>query len=321
MKAARETVIEGADSAFVVTQRRLVADNVVELTLQRVDRGQLPAWKAGAHIDVALSSGVTRQYSLHGDPDDRKSWIISVLREESGRGGSLHLHDQVVAGSMVQVTALRNNFPLVAAARYIFIAGGIGITPLIPMVQAASASGAEWTLYYGGRNRASMAHLDVLESLGDCVVAWPQDEKGLLELATILDAPGQAMVYCCGPEPLLKALDRASADWPSGSIRTERFVAAHVEDEVLSAFEVELTESGTTYEIPADKSIMQVLEEAGMTLSKSCGEGTCGSCEIEVLAGIPLHRDSVLSEEEREANETMMICVSRAVTDRLELEL
>ena len=309
---------------LVVHDRRFVADGVVELTLRRPDGDEqpLPGWEPGAHIDLHLSGDMVRQYSLHGDPRDHCEWKISVLREAEGRGGSKFIHDQLRKGSAVRVTGLRNKFKFVDSTHYVFVAGGIGITPLLPMLQAAEAAGADWKLYYGGRARSSMAHVDRVSEFADRATIWPQDERGLLDLASICEDNGKTALYCCGPEPLLKAVEEACAHWPPDRVRMERFVAPDADDVgELVAFEVELSKSGITLQIPADRSIMDVATEAGVKVPRSCTEGLCGSCETEVLEGVPLHRDSVLTAEERDSNETMMVCVSRARTPRLVLEL
>lgn len=305
---------------MVLARKETVADGVVTLTLRRMDGGPVPAWEPGAHVDVELGPGLTRQYSLCGDPADRSSLQIAVLREPGGRGGSRAVHDDLAEGDVVTVGEPRNNFPLVPAARYLFIAGGIGITPLLPMIAAVRSRGAAWRLVYGGRTRASMAFLSELGASGQVTVC-PQDETGLLDLDSLLGEPrpGTA-VYCCGPEPLLAAVEDRCATWPSGSLHVERFKA--IEDTgPRTTFEVRLALSGTTFVVPPDRSILETLEQAGLQILSSCREGTCGTCETAVLDGEPDHHDSLLTEEERAACDTMMICVSRARSPRLVLEL
>jgi ferredoxin-NADP reductase len=217
----------------------------------------------------------------------------------------------------------RNNFPLARAKRYLFIAGGIGITPMLPMIRAAKAAGAEWELVYGGRERSSMAFLDELAGYGDRVRVWPQDEHGFLPLPELLGVPQpDTLVYCCGPGPLLDAVEAACATWPAGSLHVERFVAKPLTEPVLTeAFEVHLARSDLTLTVPVDRSILSVVEEAGVGVLSSCGEGTCGTCETGVLEGTPDHRDSVLDPTQRAVGDCMMICVSRSCTPRLVLDL
>jgi ferredoxin-NADP reductase len=311
-------------STLVVSGRAGLTADVVLLSLADPQGAELPEWAPGAHVDLILPGDRVRQYSLCGDPADRAVWQVGVLREPSGRGGSQYVHDQLPVGAQVEVRGPRNNFPLEPADRYVFVAGGIGVTPLIPMIRRASARGAAWELVYGGRSRTSMAFVDELRATyGDRVTVCPQDEFGLLDIEGLLGtARPDTAVYCCGPEPLLRAVESACEPWPRGALHIERFSPREQAAPVLSeAFEVELTLSGQVLTVPPDKSIMTVLEEAGVPVAASCMEGTCGSCESVVLSGKPEHRDSVLSPAEREANDTMMVCVSRSLTPRLVLEL
>jgi ferredoxin-NADP reductase len=308
--------------ARVVTKRE-VADGVVALTLRGADDRPLPAWEAGAHVDLVLDGAPTRQYSLCGDPADHTAYRLGVLRDPDGRGSSRFVHDRLAVGDALRVRGPRNNFPLAASRRYLFLAGGIGITPLLPMIRAAEAAGADWRLVYGGRRRASMAFLDELAQYGDRVSVRPQDETGLLDLDGLLGTPEpDTLVYCCGPEALLAAVEQRCAGWPRGSLHVERF-APRPQDAAApnEAFEVVLRRSELTLPVPPARSILSVVEEAGVGVLSSCAEGTCGTCETAVIEGTPDHRDSVLSEEEREANDCMMICVSRARGERLVLDL
>ncbi len=249
-----------------------------------------------------------------------------MLRDPRSRGGSIHVHDALEAGTRVRVRGPRNHFPLVNAPRYLFIAGGIGITPMLPMIEWAVQAGADWRLLYGGRRRASMAFLDELAVHGERVDVCPEDERGLLDLAAVLDEPRDGtLVYCCGPEPLLAAVEARCARWPSGSLQIERFAARPQAGDAAAgaeqAFELALQRSGITVMVPPDRSILDVCDEAGVSTLASCREGVCGTCEATVLEGVLDHRDSVLSDEEREAGELMMICVSRCRSERLVLDL
>jgi ferredoxin-NADP reductase len=308
---------------LVVTERWDAAAEVVALELRDPDGGTLPAWEPGAHIDLILDDGLTRQYSLCGDPADRTRWRIGVLREPDGRGGSAFVHDKLVPGVTAAARGPRNHFPLEPAPRYRFIAGGIGITPILPMLAAATAAGADWTLTYGGRTAASMAFVDELRAYGDRVRLRPQNEHGLLDLDALLGEPTpDTLVYCCGPGPLLDAVEERCASWPSGALHVERFTPKEQGEPVLhDSFEVELAQSATTLTVPPDRSILEVVEDAGVFVLSSCREGTCGTCETGVLAGEVDHRDSLLTDEERAANDTMFICVSRAACPRLVLDL
>jgi len=312
------------DLRLRVDRRTTGAEGVVVLDLRAPDGTDLPPWSAGAHVDLRLPGGITRQYSLCGNPADRAVWRIAVLREPESRGGSAHVHDALVEGVDVEVRGPRNHFPLETAPRYVFIAGGIGITPMLPMIDAAEAAGAAWELHYGGRSRRSMAFLESLEeATGQQVTLHPQDEVGLIDLDRLLGAPrSDTFVYCCGPEPLLLAVEQRCADWPPGALHVERFAPRDVGEPVLTdAFEVELATSGLSLTVPPEKSVLQVVEEAGVSVLSSCTEGTCGTCETTVLAGEVDHRDSLLTPAEQAANDTMFICVSRAACPKLVLEL
>jgi ferredoxin-NADP reductase len=311
---------------LVISGREDLAQDVVALTFAHPDGHPLPGWTPGAHIDLILDASLTRQYSLCSSPADTSLWRIGVLRDPGSRGGSDFIHDRLHEGTSVLVRGPRNNFPLVSSPRYQFIAGGIGITPILPMIEFAQAAGAEWHLLYGGRRRDSMAFAGSLSSMGDQVAICPQDETGLLELASVLGAPrDDTVVYCCGPEALLGAVEKACSTWPSGALHIERFSAKPVVDEpsgaALETFEVVCQRSGVTVTVPTGKSVLDVIDQAGVSVLGSCYEGICGSCETAVLQGTPLHRDSVLTDEEREANDVMMICVSRSCSERLVLDL
>jgi len=298
---------------LVVSERVDAADRVVSLRLQRPDGGELPSWAPGAHVDVVVD-GFVRQYSLCGAPDDRHSWRLAVLHETDGRGGSDAIVRTVKAGSTVQVSEPRNNFPLLASRRYLFVAGGIGITPFLSMVEQAERTGADWRLVYGGRTTASMAFLDELSQYGDRVRVIPQDTDGIIDVPALLGEPQpDTSVYACGPEPMLAAIEEAMSVWPRGSLHVERFHPAGPLDTAEDvAFEVEFVASGVTATIPAGSSILEVAESLDLPVFSSCQEGTCGTCVTSLLEGVAEHRDALLSADERERQDKICICVSRA---------
>ncbi|MFI2629576.1 PDR/VanB family oxidoreductase [Streptomyces collinus] len=307
------------EAELIVQRREFAAEGVLALTLRHPLGEPLPAWEPGAHVDVLLGPGLERQYSLCGDPADRSAWRIAVLREPAGRGGSAHVHEQLGEDAKVRVRGPRNNFRLEPAPRYRFVAGGIGITPILPMLAAAEAAGAEWTLLYGGRTRGSMAFGGELGRYGDRVTFAPEDETGLLDLPSVLDdVPEGTLVYCCGPGPLLDAVE---ARCPSGVLRVERFQPKEQETGDNTPLEVELARSGRTLTVAPDVSVLDAVRAAGVEVLYSCTEGTCGTCETDVLDGEPDHRDSVLTDDERATGETMLICVSRCRGGRLVLDL
>ena len=319
-----QTIVREHEADLVVREARTVADGVVALTLADPDGGELPAWTPGAHIDFVLSDDLIRQYSLCSSPSKPDAWRVGVLRAPDSRGGSERVHGILTPGSIVRVRGPRNHFPLVMSTRYLFVAGGIGITPLLPMIAEADASGADWKLLYGGRERASMAFLDELAQYGDRVRIVPQDEEGMLDLESVLGTPqSNTLVYCCGPEGLLGAVEKFCEKWPPGSLHLERFSAKPQEPaaEADSAFELVLERSGLTLQVPPDKTVLNVIREAGVSVLASCLEGVCGTCETEVIEGNVDHRDSVLNEEEQASNEYMMVCVSRCRSPRLVLDL
>ncbi|MCC5475390.1 PDR/VanB family oxidoreductase [Streptomyces barringtoniae] len=304
---------------LAVEKREFAADGVLALALRDPLGRELPSWEPGAHVDLLLGPGLERQYSLCGDPADRSAWRIAVLREPAGRGGSARVHEQVGEGTRVRLRGPRNHFRLEPAPRYRFIAGGIGITPILPMLAAAEQAGADWRLLYGGRTRSSMAFTDELTCYGDRVTLAPQDETGLLDLGPVLDGlPEGTLVYCCGPGPLLDAVEERC---PAGVLRVERFRPRDQQTGGSEQFEVVLARSGRTVTVPAEVSVLDAVRAAGVEVLYSCTEGTCGTCETDVLEGAPDHRDSVLTEEERSAGDTMMICVSRCRGARLVLDL
>ena len=302
-----------------VVERVAVGTDVVILRLQGES---LPAWTPGAHVDVVLPSGLVRQYSLCGTADRSGEYTIAVLRQQDGRGGSDEMHQKVAVGTQLALIGPRNLFELTPAQEYVFVAGGIGITPLLSMVEKVAAAGLPWRLIYAGRSRSSMAFLDRLGSWGDHVELVPGDELGRMDVAARLATSVGAAVYVCGPTGLIDAARSVVEAWPSGSFHFERFsgdgVAAVADGD--QAFEVQLGLGGPVIEVGADQTVLQAVLDAGADVLYSCEEGDCGSCETTVLDGAVLHRDSALTPSERAAG-AMLICVSRAVCPRLVLDI
>jgi ferredoxin-NADP reductase len=309
---------------LLVKQMTWESDGVLSISLVHPDGDDLPEWTPGAHVDLTLNGTLVRQYSLCGDPDDPARYRVAVLREQAALGGSEFVHEGLRPGHRLQVAGPRNNFSFLPAKRYVFIAGGIGVTPILAMIRSAHAAGSEWELFYGGRRRASMAFLDELAEHGDRVHVLPEDECGRLDLPSIL--PGHEdglLVYCCGPEALLTAVEEHTADWPADTLQVERFKAKAkaVPEGGETSFEVVCHRSGTTVSVQPECSVIDALEAAGVSVPSSCLDGICGTCETKVLEGVPDHRDSVLSASEQAANRSMMVCVSRAKSERLVLDL
>ncbi|MGW7416909.1 2Fe-2S iron-sulfur cluster-binding protein [Streptomyces sp. NPDC054863] len=302
-----------------------LAEGVVGLRLVPADGARTAAWTAGAHIDLVLPSGKVRQYSLHGDPDDTGGYRVAVLREPAGRGGSAEVHG-LSAGDRIAVRGPRNHFPLADADSFLFVAGGIGIVPFLPMIEEAERRGAQWRLVYVGRSRAAMAFVRELERYGtERVLLHPRDEADRPDLRALLArSPKGTAVYCCGPQALMRAVEetRESAR-PDTTLHLERFESSadKRQDADNKPFEVELAASGTVVEVPADRSVLEALREEAPGLSASCEDGLCGSCELRVLRGTPDHRDDVLSPSERDRTDLMYPCVSRAHGSRLVVDL
>lgn len=318
---------EAAQDGFIAVEVADIAqesESVLSLRIVRPGGLALPHWSPGSHIDVLLPNGLLRQYSLCSEPGDAH-WRLGVLREPSGRGGSAYIHDQLRPGAQLRIRGPRNNFALNPAPEYLFIAGGIGITPILPMLRAAESSGTPWRLLFLGRSRSSMAFTGELSRYGDKVQMHADDESGLYPLGELLGDPAAAFhAYVCGPGPLLDYIATLTSRWQDPSrFRFERFVA----DPAASApapgdheFTVQTT-GGLEVQVPAGTSILCALEGLGVQVLNSCREGICGTCETPVLAGEIDHRDSLLSEEEQAAGDTMMICVSRCKGGRLVLDI
>jgi ferredoxin-NADP reductase len=302
----------------VISLRR-ESNCVLAVELADPENRVLPAWEPGAHIDLGLPECV-RQYSLAGDPDDRYRYRIAVLLEPESTGGSTYVHTQLRPGELVEVGGPRNHFPLVEAPDYLMIAGGVGITPILPMIRQLDREGRSWKLLYGGRSRKSMAYLDEMGQYGERVDIRPFDEHGHLDLeAALTQCSADTVVYCCGPEGLIAAVEALSASRPSGTLHVERFAAPDRDDEDdLEAFELVLAKSGRRLTVPADCSALDVLDAAGIALPNACRDGVCGSCETRVLSGIPLHRDALADDN---CTDLIYPCVSRAQSAELVLDL
>lgn len=322
MSQSQTPVMSEFEAEAVVSGFEVVADDVVLLTLSPADASvHLPSWTPGAHLDLLLGDGLVRQYSLCGPTVHQDSYQVAVLRAPDSRGGSKAVHE-LQGGSRLRIRGPRNHFPLVIGPRYVFVAGGIGITPMLPMIEEAEATGADWVLHYGGRTSGSMAFRERLAQYGDRVHLIPQDERGMLDLPAILDgaAPG-TLVYGCGPEPLLKALEELCHGRPDVECHLERFTPKERTDQGEDTrFEVVLQRSGLTLWVEPGVSVFDTMRNAGVSVLGSCLEGICGTCEQTVVEGEVDHRDSVLDEDEQASNECMMVCVSRSRSPRLVLD-
>lgn len=293
--------------------------SIVSIRLEHPDGRELPPWEPGAHLDLQLLTRHERQYSLCGDPGDRRGYRIAVLREELSRGASAYIHRFLAVGSRVYVRPPRNLFPLEPAAAYLLIAAGIGITPILSMARRLAATDADWRMLYLARGTAHVAFADELAAFGDRVRVHLSAEDGRLDLATEVAGlcPGTD-VYACGSAAVTEALLAARDRLPDGcGLHLERFEPAVREHLPNTAFTVVAARSGREVEVPAERPMLEALQGAGVDLAGSCLRGVCGSCAVTVLDGDPEHRDSLTIDD---ASGTMYPCVSRSRTPRLVID-
>jgi ferredoxin-NADP reductase len=332
---AQDRTREGESSArtVVIDALHRAGPAIVVLTLVDPASADLPPWEPGTHVDIALPDRPIRQYSLCGDPADRGRYRLAVLRGPDPGGVSQWLHSVAAVGMTLRISTPRNRFPLRDAPRYLFLAGGIGITPILPMIGEVCRRGRPWQLSYGARSRHELVFADeIVSPAGGCVHLVPEDEQGPLDIdALVRKCPAGAGIYACGPSGMLRAVQDACDRWrPDRPPAIERFtvqpspVNAGVGSPAAGgrrAFEVELRRSGITVTVPAHRSLLSVVREVLPATPFSCGEGVCGTCETTVLAGVPEHHDEVLTDDERAGGTTMMICVGRSRTPLLVLDL
>lgn len=316
---------------LVVSQRRVLATHIIELTLAHPSGATLPGFWAGAHINLRLPNGITRAYSLvnpsQGEPVDR--YTLAVALAPDSQGGSAYIHEHLVPGSQLQASAPANHFALQPeAAPTWLVAGGIGITPLLAMARECNARGQPWVLSYACQSRAHAAYLDELPNGAQPLqLHFDNEHNGqVFNVAQALrNLPADAQVYCCGPAPMMQAVrDAAQAmGHPASALHFEFFQAdptsSHGQNN--QSFEIELSRSGKVVHVAAGQSALDALEEADVIVPSVCREGVCGTCECDVISGEVDHRDTLLSNEEKAANQTMMLCVSRAKGARLVLDL
>jgi ferredoxin-NADP reductase len=305
----------------VVVSRRYVADGILELALARANGAPLPVWEPGAHIDVLLTSGKVRQYSLCGSTSEKAVYVIAVLAVEDGRGGSTEIHSDLTNGSGLLVSRPRNSFALTpVTSAFEFVAGGIGITPILPMIEQVAAKGFRWRLTYACKSSSKMAFRDLLDRYENNV------ELHYDELAGVFDAQEwarsrntAAAVYACGPPAMLTALEIVLGD--DVDYHSERFAVNNSAGNSRNGFEVVVGSTDTHIQVGPGESILEKLEMAGFAPSFSCRVGVCGACTTVVLDGEVDHRDQVLSADERNTDRKMTICVSRALSNSLVLDL
>lgn len=309
-----------------VADVRAEALDVMSLELRAVGGGQLPPFEPGAHLDLHLPNGLIRQYSLTNDWRERDRYVIGVARVADSRGGSSFVHSSIRSGAQLTIRGPINNFALdPAAERFLFIAGGIGITPIMAMVRWCVANAKPWRLIYAARNRQRAAFYEELCGLARDSAQFHFDEEcgQVLDVAQAIASWNQAeWVYCCGPAPLMDSVKALTEHLPAGTVRFEWFTTADTDEpQESNAFKVRLERTGAEFDIPEGKSILEVLEENGIDHPFSCREGLCGTCLTNVLSGDPDHRDYVLTDEERASGKLMTICCSRSKSPQLVLDL
>lgn len=302
------------------------AKDVIMLELRAIAGGELPPFTPGAHLDLHLPNGLLRNYSLTNDWRERDRYVVGVGRSADSRGGSSYIHRSVRAGLQIKISAPRNNFSLDEdSASFLFIAGGIGITPIMAMVRWCVANQKPWRLIYAARSRQRTAFYEELCALGaDRVQFHFDDECGqMLDVAQAISSWNEGeRIYCCGPAPLMEAVKALTEKLPSGIVRFEWFtIPKSDQPQESNSFTVKLERSNVEFDVPEQKSILEVLEEHGFELPFSCREGLCGTCITNVCAGEPDHRDYVLSDEERASGKMMTICCSRSKSAVLTLDL
>jgi len=307
-----------------VTRNDPIADGINMLEFRDAAGQPLPQFSAGAHIAVQVPSGLLRKYSLCNDPAERDRYLVAVKREANGRGGSTDLIDHVKAGDQLMVAAPVNDFELPPRAQdFLFIAGGIGITPIMAMIRELRAQGKRFRLYYLSRSPETTAFIDELSApeIKDSVTIHYDggDPANSLDLRPILaERKNREHLYCCGPRPLMEAVRRMTDHWSSTAVHFEAFTSAETHKPTDRPFKVRLAQSGAVIEVAADKTILEALREHGLEVPSSCESGTCGTCRTKLLAGKAEHRDLVLHDHERA--DTIMICVSRALSDEITID-
>ena len=312
----------------VVVSRKNEAQDICSYELARVDDSALPGFSAGAHIDVHLPGGLIRQYSLCNHPEERHRYLIGVLKDPDSRGGSQCLHEQINTGDRLRISEPRNLFPLAhQARRSLLFAGGIGITPILCMAERLAHSDADFELHYCARSSERAAFVERIKnsSFADRVfLHFDEQPETALNAARVLAQPGENVhLYVCGPGGFMQhVLDSARAQgWQEDSLHREYFAATPTETSNDGSFSVKVGSTGQVFEVPTDKTVVQVLESHGIDIAMSCEQGICGTCLTRVLEGVPDHRDLFLTENEQALNDQFTPCCSRSKSPLLVLDL
>jgi ferredoxin-NADP reductase len=305
-----------------VLGERSVTDRVVLVRLGAPDGSALPGWSPGGHIDLVLPNGLVRPYSLCGRQDDRREWRILVRREDESRGGSAYVHDRLRPGDLLGYRGPRAWFRLGAARRYLFLAGGVGIAPLIPMARLLTASHLPWSMGWAGDRNEGAALVAEVPDLAAQIMLTPAGDEGRAVVEPLLDGlePGTA-VYACGSAPFMEAVRRARPEGRDIDLQEQWFGAPAAAGNGDRSVEIELARSGVSFTVPPGISLVTALRRMGVVVPVSCGAGICGACLVPVLDGVPEHRDRVLSGRRRARGDAIITCVSRARSSRLVLDL
>lgn len=294
-----------------VKARADLTPEICEFTLALPEGGALPPFTPGAHVTVETPDGAMRRYSLVNDGEEPEDYVISVKREPASRGGSASMHDDATVGTNLNVDPPENEFELVPASKYLLIAGGIGITPILSMARYLSFEGKPFKIIYCTRSAEETAYLDEVKDLPGAIVHHDNgDPDGFYDFWDHFEQPGVEHVYCCGPAPLMEEIKAVSGHWPEGRVHFEDFNAVSVVRDDDVPFKVTVAKTGRVIEVPADRSILEALRDAGENTVSSCESGTCGTCKCKLIEGEADHRDMVLMDEEKD--DYIMICVSRA---------
>ncbi len=311
-----------------ITRHVVEASDIVSLELAALPGESLPAFSAGAHVDVEIHPGLVRQYSLCNDPAESHRYLIAVLRDPASRGGSIAVHDELAADQLIRISTPRNHFPLHPARRSLLFAGGIGVTPILCMAEHLAQTGADFEMHYCARSaeRAAFVERIARSAFADRVHLHFDDGEPAqkLDLATVLDAAdGETHLYVCGPGGFIDFVTEGALgrNWSVERVHREYFGAQKIDASTQDEFEIRLASSGRIVKVPAGKTVVTALREVGVQVEVSCEQGVCGTCLTRVLEGVPDHRDHYFTDEEKAANELFLPCCSRAKSRLLVLDL
>ncbi|MFK5980685.1 MAG: PDR/VanB family oxidoreductase [Rhizobiaceae bacterium] len=305
-----------------VVRKRILTPSICEFTLEATDGQNLPAYEPGSHVTVETPSKAMRRYSLANDGSAPTDYVIAIKREPASRGGSISMHEQALPGTILNISMPENSFPLMDAPRYLLIAGGIGITPIYAMAQRLAADGKHFQIIYCTRTAEETAYLEEMTNTFGNALLVHHDQGNPDKIYDFWDHFAEVRnmhIYCCGPQPLMDEIKAISGHWPESHINFEDFKPVDVVRGGDVAFEVTIQKSGRTITIPANRSILEAVRDAGVRTVSSCESGTCGSCKSKLIEGCVDHRDMVLMDEEKSNH--IMLCVSRAKSGGLVIDL